>query len=313
MTRPASPWARVAYIGCGLINSSLARALAAAGAVEHQVAFSRSQATRDRVRALGIVDAVADAPAAAVRDADLVVIGTPVSAYGDVAAAIAPALRPGAVVTDVGSVKMAVVRSVAPHLPAGVHFVPGHPIAGTEQSGPDAGFADLFRGRWCVLTPAPATDRAAVATVRRMWEAVGMHVDEMDAEHHDRVLAITSHVPHLIAFSIVGTVTLLEEHLQTEVMKYAAGGFRDFTRIAASDPRMWRDIFLGNKDAVLEMVARATEDLAGLQRMIRHEDGDALIKLITRTREIRRGVIAFEQDQPPAPGAAPAAAPPPRR
>ncbi len=296
MTRPDFLFSRVAYIGCGLINSSLARALTAAVAVEHQVAFARTRATRDRVRELGIVDSVADAPDAAVRGADLVVIGTPVSAYGDVAAAIAPALQPGAIVTDVGSVKTAVIRAVAPHLPAGVHFVPGHPIAGTEKSGPDAGFADLFQSRWCVLTPSPATDGAAVAKVRRMWEAVGMHVDEMDAEHHDRVLAITSHVPHLIAFSIVGTVTLLEEHLQTEVMKYAAGGFRDFTRIAASDPQMWRDIFLGNKDAVLEMVARATEDLAGLQRLIRHEDGDALVKLITRTREVRQGVIAFEQD-----------------
>jgi cyclohexadieny/prephenate dehydrogenase len=296
MSRPEPLFSRVAYIGCGLINSSLARALAANGVAGHQVAFARTRATRDRVHELGIVDTVADAPDAAVEGADLVVIGTPVSAYGEVAAAIAPGLRPGAVVTDVGSVKTSVIRVVEPHLPDGVHFVPGHPIAGTEKSGPDAGFAELFHSRWCVLTPTPETDGAAVAKVRRMWEAVGMQVDEMDPEHHDRVLAITSHVPHLIAFSIVGTVTLLEEHLQAEVMKYAAGGFRDFTRIAASDPQMWRDIFLSNKDAVLEMVARATEDLASLQRLIRHEDGDALIQLITRTREIRQGVIAFEQD-----------------
>lgn len=289
-------FSQVAYIGCGLINSSLARALTAEGLTERQVAYSRSEATRARVRALGIVDQVVDTPEAAAAGSDLVVIGTPVAAYDRMAAAIAPSLRRGVIVTDVGSVKGSVIRTVAPLLPAGVHFVPGHPIAGTENSGPDSGFADLFRNRWCVLTPTTSTDEAAVARVRRMWEQVGMHVDVMDAEHHDRVLAITSHVPHLIAFSIVGTVTMLEQHLQAEVMKYAAGGFRDFTRIAASDPAMWRDIFLSNKDAVLEMVARATEDLAALQRMIRHEEGDALIDLITRTREIRRGVIAFEQD-----------------
>ncbi len=289
-------FSRIAYIGCGLINGSLARAVAAAGLAEHQVAFARTRATRDRVRELGIVNAVADAPDLAVRDADLVVLGTPVSACAAVAEAIGPALRAGAIVTDVGSVKTAVIGAVAPHLPEQVHFVPGHPIAGTEKSGPDAGFAELFAGRWCVLTPTEATDGAAVARVRRLWEAVGMQVDLMDAERHDRVLAITSHVPHLIAFSIVGTVTSLEQHLQTEVAKYAAGGFRDFTRIAASDPRMWRDIFLSNKDAVLEMVARATEDLAGLQRLIRHEDGEALVELIARTREVRKGVIAFDQD-----------------
>ncbi len=287
---------RVAYIGCGLINGSLARALAVEQLAAEQVVYSRTAATRARVRELGIVDAVADTPEAAVRDADLVVIGTPVSACAGIAEVIGPVLTSGAIVTDVGSVKGAVIRAVAPHLPEGVHFVPGHPIAGTEKSGPDAGFSDLFRNRWCVLTPTPDTDAGAVSRVRGMWEAVGSHVDTMDADHHDRVLAITSHVPHLIAFSIVGTVTLLEEHLQTEVMKYAAGGFRDFTRIAASDPEMWRDVFLNNKDAVLEMVARATEDLAGLQRLIRHEQGDALIELITRTREVRRGVIAFEQD-----------------
>ena len=289
-------FSQVAYIGCGLINGSLARALTAAGLAERQVAYSRSEATRVRVRALGIVDQVVDTPEAAAAGSDLVVIGTPVAAYGRMAAAIAPTLRRGDIVTDVGSVKESVIRAVAPLLPDGVHFVPGHPIAGTENSGPDAGFADLFRNRWCILTPTTDTDESAVARVRCMWEQIGMQVDVMDAEHHDRVLAITSHVPHLIAFSIVGTVTMLEEHLQAEVMKYAAGGFRDFTRIAASDPRMWRDIFLSNKNAVLEMVARATEDLAALQRMIRHEEGDALIDLITRTREIRRRVIAFEQD-----------------
>ncbi len=296
MIRPVPLFTRIAYIGCGLINSSLARAVTRGGLAEHQVAFARTRATRDRVRELGIVNAVAETPELAVEAADLVVIGTPVSACASVAAAIGPVLRPGAIVTDVGSVKSAVIEAITPHLPDRVHLVPGHPIAGTEQSGPDAGFAELFRGRWCVLTPTAATAERAVERVRRLWEAVGMQVDVMDAERHDRVLAITSHVPHLIAFSIVGTVTSLEEHLQTEVMKYAAGGFRDFTRIAASDPSMWRDIFLSNRDAVLEMVTRATEDLERLQGLIRHEDGEALVELISRTREIRKGVIALDQD-----------------
>lgn len=290
------PFRRMALLGIGLINSSLARVTRKRGLAGSVVAHSRTRATRDRVRELEIVDEVADTVEEAVRDADLVVIGTPVSAFAEVARTMGPHLAPGATVTDVGSVKEAVVEAVAPHLSPDISLVPGHPIAGTEHSGPDSGFAELFEGRWCVLTPPPGTDPVAVEQVAGLWEAAGMQVDRMTAEHHDRVLAITSHVPHLIAFSIVDTVTRLEEQLQAEVMKYAAGGFRDFTRIAASDPVMWRDIFLANREAVLEMVERAGADLEELRRMIREGDGDGLAALIARTRDIRRGVIAFHQD-----------------
>lgn len=291
-----TPFRRMALLGIGLINGSLARAARERGLAESVVAHARTAATRDRVRELGIVDTVADTVEEAVRGADLAVIGTPVSAFAEVARAMGPHLAAGAIVTDVGSVKEAAVEAVAPHLPEGVAFVPGHPIAGTEHSGPDAGFAELFEGRWCVLTPPPGADPAAVDRVAGLWEAAGMQVDRMTSARHDRVLAITSHVPHLIAFSIVGTVTRLEEQLQAEVMKYAAGGFRDFTRIAASDPVMWRDIFLANQDMVLDMLTRTIGDLNLLKRMIRDGDGDALAGLIARTRDIRRGVIAFRQD-----------------
>jgi cyclohexadieny/prephenate dehydrogenase len=235
-------------------------------------------------------------PAEAVRDADLVVLCTPVGVFGEVAQRMAPGLKQGAIVSDVGSVKTAVIRDVGPHLPAGVHFVPGHPIAGTEHSGPDAGFAELFDGRWCVLTPPPGTDEAAVEQLKAFWKGCGSRVEVMDPRHHDIVLAITSHVPHLIAYNIVGTASDLEQVTQGEVIKFSAGGFRDFTRIAASDPTMWRDVFLNNREAVLEVLGRFSEDLSRLQRAIRWGEGDMLFDLFTRTRAIRREIIDAGQD-----------------
>src|SRR5690606_8092847 len=230
--------------------------------------------------------------------ADIVFLCVPVGVVGDVARTIAPAIEPGAILTDVGSVKAAVIEQVAPHVPEGVHFVPGHPVAGTEQSGPDAGFAELFENRWCVLTPPPGTDPEACDRLEAFWRACGSHVERMDAEHHDLVLAITSHVPHLIAYNIVGTAADLEEVTQSEVIKFSAGGFRDFTRIAASDPVMWRDVFLHNRKAVLEMLGRFTEDLTALQRAIRWGDGETLLQVFTRTRAIRRGIIEAGQETP---------------
>lgn len=286
---------KVAFIGIGLIGSSIARVIARDGLAERVVAHSPSAHDRERALALGIVDAVyADADEAVV-DADLIVIAAPVGAYGEIAAKIGPHLKAGAIVTDVGSVKTSVLRDVVPHLPEGVQFVPGHPIAGTEHSGPDAGFAEVFRDRWCILTPPPGTDPQATAKVRALWESAGSKVDVMDAAHHDKVLAITSHLPHLIAYTIVGTADDLGEHLKQEVIQYSASGFRDFTRIAASNPVMWRDIFLNNREAVLEVVQRFTEDLTALQRAIRWGEGDTLEALFTRTRAIRRGIIDAQQ------------------
>ena len=227
---------------------------------------------------------------------------TPIGSYGEVARAIAPSLSPGAIVSDVGSVKGAVLESVMPHLPDGVHFVPGHPIAGTENTGPEAGFDTLFEGRWFLITPPPGTDETAIERVAELWRRAGSMIARMDAAHHDHVLAITSHIPHLIAYTIVGTATDLEDHLKSEVIKYSAAGFRDFTRIAGSDPVMWRDIFLHNREAVLEMLGRFTEDLTALQRAVRVGDGKALELLFTRTRDIRRGVVAAQQHIPPQPG-----------
>jgi len=286
---------RVALIGLGLIGSSLARAIRRGGLAGHIAGCARSAATRDTAMALGFIDSVTGDPAEAVRDADVVVICAPVGAYADIAAAMAPGLKRGAIVTDVGSVKLAVIRDVGPTLPDGVHLVPGHPVAGTEHSGPEAGFAELFDGRYCILTPPPGTDERAVQAIVDLWTRVGSNVEVMDAHHHDRVLAITSHLPHLIAYTIVGTASDLEDHLRREVMRYSAGGFRDFTRIAASDPVMWRDVFLNNREAVLEVLGRFTEDLTALQRAIRWGEGDKLEELFTRTREIRRGVLAVKQ------------------
>ena len=291
----AALFERVALIGIGLIGSSLAHVLRRRGLAGHIAGHARSRRTRDKAVELGLVDSIHDDAAGAVRGADLVIICVPVGAYAEVAAAIAPALARGAIVSDVGSVKQAVVRDVGPYLPDGVHFVPGHPVAGTEHSGPESGFAELFVDRWCILTPPPGTDPAAVEKLSLLWRRCGSQVEIMEPAHHDAVLAITSHLPHLIAYTIVGTATDLEGTTQKEVIKFSAGGFRDFTRIAASDPVMWRDVFLNNREAVLEMLGRFTEDLTALQRAIRWGEGDKLEALFTRTRAIRRGIIDAKQ------------------
>jgi cyclohexadieny/prephenate dehydrogenase len=296
MSEPIFP--RLALIGIGLIGSSIALAARKSGAAGHVAIHSRSASTLRRAEELRLGDSYHSNPAEAVTGADCVVIAVPVGATAAVAGSIAGALKPGAIVTDVGSVKEAVVKQAAPLLPAGVHFVPAHPVAGTEHSGPDAGFAELFTGRWCILTPPEGTEQAAVDKLAAFWRALGAEVELMTPEHHDLVLAITSHVPHLIAYNIVGTADDLETVTKSEVMKYAAGGFRDFTRIAASDPTMWRDVFLNNRDAVLEMLGRFNEDLSTLQKAIRWGDGDALEALFTRTRAIRRGIIEAGQETP---------------
>ena len=297
MTADSKPlFTKVALIGIGLIGSSMAHAMRRAGLAAHISGYVRSEETRDRAKKVGFANSLHLDIAEAVRDADLVVLATPVGSYGELAKEFAPFLKQGAIVTDVGSVKTAVVRDVGPHVPEGVHFVPAHPIAGTEQSGPEAGFAELFDGRWCILTPPPGTDPAAVETMKTFWRRLGSDVEVMDPKHHDIVLAITSHVPHLIAYNIVGTADDLETVTQSEVIKYSAGGFRDFTRIAASDPTMWRDVFLNNREAVLEVLGRFSEDLSALQRAIRWGDGDALFNLFTRTRAIRRSIIDAGQD-----------------
>jgi cyclohexadieny/prephenate dehydrogenase len=292
---PTPHFARVALIGIGLINGSLAKVIRRQGLADEIVACARRAATLAKVKELGLADRTTTEPAAAVLGADLVVIGTPPGAAGHVAAAMAPTLAAGAIVTDVGSIKAQIVQEVRPHLPDPARFVPGHPVAGTENSGPEAAFETLFVNRHCILTPLPDTDPAAIEQVAGLWRAAGSRVETMTPEHHDRVLAITSHLPHLIAYTIVGTVADLEQHLQSEVLRYAAGGFTDFTRIAASDPVMWRDVFLNNREAVLEMLGRFTEDLTALQRAIRWGEGDKLQELFTRTRAVRRGVIAEGQ------------------
>jgi cyclohexadieny/prephenate dehydrogenase len=287
---------KVALIGIGLIGSSIAHAMRRSGLAAHIAGFAPSPETLDKARSIGFADTLHDKPTPAVRDSDLIVLATPVGAFGELAKEIGPHLKPGAILSDVGSVKMAVIRDVSPFVPAGVHFIPAHPIAGTEQSGPEAGFAELFDGRWCILTPPPEADPSSVATLKSFWQRCGSQVEIMDAKHHDLVLAITSHVPHLIAYNIVGTADDLEAVTQGEVIKYSAGGFRDFTRIAASDPVMWRDVFLNNREAVLEMLGRFNEDLSALQRAIRWGDGDMLLNLFTRTRAIRRSIIDAGQD-----------------
>jgi cyclohexadieny/prephenate dehydrogenase len=287
---------KIALIGFGLIGGSIARAARAQGLAGEIVTTARSARTRARVAELGIVDRVVESNAEAVKDADLVILCIPVGACGPVAQEIADYLKPGAIVSDVGSVKGAVVREMTPYLPEGVHFVPAHPVAGTEHSGPDSGFAELFINRWCILTPPEGTDPKAVERLRAFWAALGARVEIMTPDHHDLVLAITSHLPHLIAYTIVGTADELEGVTQSEVLKFSAGGFRDFTRIAASDPTMWRDVFLTNKDAVLEMLGTFTEDLSKLTRAIRRGDGEALFEHFTRTRAIRRGIVEIGQD-----------------
>jgi len=289
---------RLALIGVGLIGSSIARAARALDVVDEIVVTSRSEPTRQRASELGLADRVTATAAEAVVDTDLVIVCVPIGACAAVAKEIGPKLMQGAIVSDVGSVKCAIVRDMAPHMPVGVHFIPGHPVAGTEHSGPDAGFAELFVNRWCILTPAKDADSAAVERLSQFWKAFGASVEIMSAEHHDLVLAVTSHVPHLIAYNIVGTAFDLRHVTESEILKYSAGGFRDFTRIAASDPTMWRDIFLNNKDAVLEVLGRFNEDLATLTRAIRRGDGESLFNLFAERRAIRRGMVQFNLDAP---------------
>ncbi|RJF90114.1 prephenate/arogenate dehydrogenase family protein [Oleomonas cavernae] len=289
-------FARVALIGMGLIGSSMALAMRRAGLAGEIVGAARSAATRDTALRLRLADAMFAEAAEAARGADLVVLATPIGAFGAIAAEIGEVLEAGAIVTDVGSVKGMVLRDVAPHLPLNVHLVPGHPVAGTEHSGPEAGFAELFENRWCILTPPDDAEAAAVDKVAELWRRMGAKVEIMPAQHHDLVLAITSHVPHLIAYNIVGTASDLETVTQSEVIKFSAGGFRDFTRIAASDPTMWRDVFLNNKEAVLEMLGRFVEDLTALQRAIRWGEGETLFDLFTHTRAIRRSIVEAGQE-----------------
>lgn len=292
---------RVALIGLGLIGSSLSHAIHRGGLASSIEGHARSGRTRSKAIELGLVDTVYEDAADAVLDADLVVLCTPVGTFGTIAEEIGPHLKAGAIVTDVGSVKAAVVDAVAPHLPEGVHFIPGHPIAGTEYSGPESGFAELFDGRWCILTPLDGVGAPyahACDQLEAFWKACGSNVERMDVAHHDLALAITSHLPHLIAYNIVGTAADLEEVTQSEVIKFSAAGFRDFTRIAASDPTMWRDVFLNNREAVLEALGRFTEDLTALQKAIRSGDGEALFDRFTRTRAIRRQIIDAGQETP---------------
>ncbi|MBV2359268.1 prephenate/arogenate dehydrogenase family protein [Thalassococcus sp. CAU 1522] len=287
---------RVALIGLGLIASSMYWAMKRAGEAGHVTGYARSQETRDTARRIGLCDQVFDSLQETVRDADLVVLAVPVGAMGAVARDIAPHLKPGCTVTDVGSVKRQVIEDVGPHLPEGVHFVPAHPLAGTEHSGPESGFATLFDNRWCLLVPPEGSDADAVERLGRFWRALGSNIDVMDPDHHDLVLAVTSHCPHLIAYTMVGVADDLRRVTDSEVIKYSAAGFRDFTRIAASDPTMWRDVFLSNKDATLEILGRFTEELFALQRAIRTGDGEQLHAYFTRTRAIRRGILEAGQD-----------------
>jgi cyclohexadieny/prephenate dehydrogenase len=296
MTTP--PVERLAVIGCGLIGSSVIRAARAKNAAAHIAVYDSSPDVRARVRELGMADAVFDTAAEAVTGADLVIFAAPPAAIGGAVAEAAAGLKRGAILSDVGSVKGAVAEAMVKAAPEGVFVIPGHPIAGTEQSGPDAGFATLFENRWAILCPLSDDPdyRAAVATLTAFWQALGSNVELMDVRHHDITLAVTSHLPHLIAYNIVGTAADIEEVAEGEVMKYSAGGFRDFTRIAASDPVMWRDVFLLNRDAVLETLGQFTEDLQALSRAIRRGEGDKLEALFTRTRAIRRGIIAAGQE-----------------
>lgn len=287
---------KIALIGIGLIGSSLARVIRQKKLADHIAIATRTGTTLERARELDLGDSYTTDNSKAVENADLVIVSVPVGASGYVAKEISQHLKPGALVTDVGSTKASVIRQMKPELPDTVHFIPGHPIAGTEFSGPDAGFADLFINRWCILTPLPNTNDEALEKLTQFWQACGAKVDQMDPEHHDLVLAITSHLPHLIAYNIVGTASDLEKVTNSEVIAYSASGFRDFTRLASSDPTMWRDICLNNKDAIIEMLGRFSEDLASLQRAIRWGDGEALFNLFTRTRAVRRGIIEAGQE-----------------
>ena len=298
MSAVATPlFGRVVLIGIGLIGSSLARVIKRDGLAGEIAIATRTEKTLARARELRLGDAYTTNPAEAAAGSDLIILCAPLGANAALAEAIGPALKPGAIVTDVGSCKASVIRDVKPHLPEGVHLVPGHPVAGTEHTGPDAGYAELFEGHWAILTPDDSTDPVAVSVVRELWQRAGSEVEIMDAAHHDQVLAITSHLPHLIAYTIVNSATDLESDLKKEVVKFSAGGFRDFTRIAASDPVMWRDIFLNNREAVLEILSRFSKDLTALRRTIRRGEGEVLEKVFTRTRAIRRGIVEAKQDK----------------
>ncbi|WP_192182470.1 prephenate/arogenate dehydrogenase family protein [Mesorhizobium amorphae] len=294
MTSPL--FEKIALVGIGLIGSSLARVIRREGLAGHVSIATRSPTTLARAKELDLGDSYTTDAKEAVRDADLVIVSVPVGSSGAVAEEIAPALKKGAILTDVGSTKASVIAQMQPHVPEGVHFIPGHPLAGTEKSGPDAGFADLFDNRWCIFTPVPDTDPAALEKLSEFWRRCGSNIDTMDPQHHDMTLAIVSHLPHIIAYNIVGTADDLQSVTKSEVIKYSASGFRDFTRLAASDPTMWRDVCLHNKDAILEMLARFSEDLASLQRAIRWGDGEKLFDLFTRTRAVRRSIIEAGQD-----------------
>lgn len=287
---------KIALVGIGLIGSSLARVIRREGLAGQVSIATRSPATLARAAELGLGDTYSTDAAVAVQDADLVIVSVPVGSSEAVAGEIAPVLKPGAIVTDVGSTKRSVIAQMQPLMPENVHFIPGHPLAGTEKSGPDAGFADLFENRWCIFTPLPGTDPEALERLSEFWRRCGSNIDTMDADHHDMVLAIVSHLPHIIAYNIVGTADDLQTVTKSEVIKYSASGFRDFTRLAASDPTMWRDVCLHNKDAILEMLARFSEDLASLQRAIRWGDGDKLFDMFTRTRAVRRSIIEAGQE-----------------
>ena len=295
-TSDAPVFARLALVGIGLIGSSIARVARQRGLAGHIAIATRSQETLDRARELALGDSYHLSAAQACEDADAVIVSVPVGASGAVARDIAPALKPGAIVSDVGSVKASVIAAMTPELPGHVHFVPAHPVAGTEHSGPDAGFAELFDNRWCILTPPPGTDAQAVERLAAFWRGCGSNIEVMEPEHHDLVLAITSHIPHLVAYSICGTAADMETVTKSEVIKFSAGGFRDFTRLAASDPVMWRDVCLNNREAILEMLSRFAEDISAMQRMIRWNDGEALHDMFTRTRAIRRGIIQAGQE-----------------
>lgn len=296
---PEPLYDRVTLIGLGLIGSSLGRAIKRGGLAGEVIGADRDEAVCARAKELGFVDSTSTDMGKAAEGADLIILCTPVGSFGEIGKTLAPHLKAGATLSDVGSVKGVAFTALSALLPEGVHLIPAHPVAGTEKSGPDAGFAELFDGRWSIITPPEGADAAAVEKLTRFWEGCGSKVEVMSAEHHDLVLAITSHIPHLIAYNIVGTAADLETVTESEVIKYSAGGFRDFTRIAASNPDMWRDIFLANKDAVLEMLGRFSEDLSSLQRAIRWGDGDALHDLFSRTRAIRQGVIEAGQDKDP--------------
>ncbi|WP_425071713.1 prephenate/arogenate dehydrogenase family protein [Sagittula sp. S175] len=287
---------KVALIGLGLIAGSMAWAMKRDGVAAEVRGYARSEASRDMTRRLGFCDVVCDSMEEVVMDADLVVLATPVGVMGKVAETIAPHLKPGAVVIDVGSVKRTVIEEVGPHIPDGVHFIPCHPMAGTEHSGPDAGFASLFDNRWCLIVPVDGTPEGQVAKLEMYWQRLGAKTERMDPEHHDLVCAVVSHVPHLIAYTMVGVADDLRRVSDQEVIKFSAAGFRDFTRIAASDPTMWRDVFLTNKEATLEILGRFTEELFALQRAIRTGDGEQLHAYFTRTRAIRRGILEAGQD-----------------